>query len=179
MELKRSTLLKAREITVPVLIVAAVALVAFLTRGAWMPFLANVTGQNPFAGSEKAAIAGVEAFGTMNYQSSYENWKSSLCAVSTKDGCDFIIKLTDTSKMWDKAVAAKTVRTTKAEPVAMIDSNKDEMRSGWKLKVTITEASRVKTNEVYVVVAKDGGQWKFERFMLGPEIEKYTQKETK
>jgi hypothetical protein len=178
-ELKRSTLLKVREITVPVLVVAIVAMVAFLTRGTWMPFLANITGQNLFAGSEKAAIAGVEAFGTINYQSTYENWKSALCAVSTKDGCDLLITIADTSKFWDKAIEQKTVRTTKASPVAMIDSNKSEMRAAWKVKVDVTEASGVKTNEVYVVVVKDGGQWKFERFMLGPEIEKYTQKETK
>ncbi len=179
MNINRSTLLKFRDVLVPLAIVAVVIVVALMTRSTWMPLLANVTGQNPFAGSEKAAIAGVEAFGTINYQDSYENWKTKLCAVSTKEGCDFIIKLSDISKMWDKAVEAKTVRTTKAKSVAMIDTNKDEMRAGWKLNVTVVEASGEKTNEVYVVVAKEDDQWKFERFMLGPEIEKYTQREAK
>lgn len=171
MEIKRSTLDRmvgyAKFFSMGIIIAAAF----YITNPFWLPFVR----QDPYIGSDKAAVTGAEAFFSVDAATGYEAWLKSVCDVSTKAGCDLTKALVETSGMWKQVEAQNTKRQVKAQALEMVDTAKDgTVAAVWK--VQLKEASGDKTSEIFVAVAKEDDQWKFERYLLKQEAERYTNK---
>lgn len=174
MQINRTTLNKivryAKYFSIGIILAAAL----YITSPFWLPYVQR----DPYIGSDKAAVAGAEAYFTVNAATGFDAWLQHVCEVSTKAGCDLTRTMAETNGMWKQAESQKTIRKVKAQALAMVDTAKDGMLAAvWKVK--LFEVSGDKSTELYVAVAKEDGAWKFERFLMKQEAERYTKQGTK
>ncbi len=170
MEIKRTTLDKIVNYAKFLAIGLIFAAVLYGTSSFWLPLIQH----DPYIGSDKAAVAGAEAYFSVDIEKGYDSWLKGVCEVSTKAGCDLTKTLAESSGMWKQVESQKTNRQVKAQAVAMVDTAKDGTAAAvWKIKVM--EASGDKQSEVFVAVAKEGDTWKFDRLLLKQEAQRYTQ----
>jgi hypothetical protein len=153
-------------------IILAAAL--YVTSPSWLPYIQR----DPYIGSDKAAVAGAEAYFTINAEAGFETWLKRVCDVSTQAGCDLTRTIAETNGMWQQVESQKTNRKVKAQALAMVDTAKGGTTAAvWKVK--LSEISGDKTTEIFVAVAKEDETWKFERFLMKQETERYTGQESK
>ncbi len=172
MEIKRTTLGKIVNYVKFLAIGLIIAGVLYGTSSFWLPLIRH----DPFFDSDKAAVAGAEVYFSVNAEKGYETWLKAVCDVSTKEGCELTKTMAETTGIWKQVEAQKTNRQVKAQAVAMVDTAKDGTTAAvWKINVM--EASGDKQSEVFAAVAKEGDIWKFQRFLLKQEAQRYTQTE--
>jgi hypothetical protein len=136
-----------------------------------------------------AAVSGVEATFTLDYEEPIEDWLARLCEVSTEEGCqvaetflmDSMISILETKQ-------AKTICTAEyAEKVdfgIQTDGVGDDEKvvyewEVWKVSFTLSDPWDDVDGEdtVFVQVNNEEGEWKFARILFEQETEKYIKEE--
>jgi hypothetical protein len=132
-----------------------------------------------------AAVAGVEAAFTLDYEEPIEDWLARLCDVSTEESC----QVSETFLMDSMASILETKKaktTCSAEYVEKVDSGTETDGVGddekvvykwevWKVNLTLSnpwEGAEGK-DTVFVQVNNEEGEWKFARILFDQEAEKY------
>jgi len=130
------------------------------------------------AAAEKAVVEGIEAFFQIQSDTGKEAWLSHFCSLSTVNGCALIEMGAD--RLWKKYAEAKTSVQATVKAVEQISSTTAEQV--WKVEVTLSEplpGSNKTQEEVYAVVVETEGGWKFDRFLLEPEIQALNDRQKK
>jgi hypothetical protein len=136
-----------------------------------------------------AAVVGVEATFTLNYEEPIEDWLARLCEVSTEESC----QVSETFLMDSMASILKTKQpktTCSAEYIEKVDSGVQTDGVGddeevvyewevWKVNFTLSDPWEGAEGEdtVFVQANNEEGEWKFARILFEQEAEKYTSDE--
>jgi hypothetical protein len=164
----------------------SIVLVALVIGGLAL-FLAGLSGRTlpeltGIGSGRSVALAGAKAFYTIDYQDGPDVWAARLCAVSTQPACQFYQSVV-APFLWlefeehRSLIVAETAKATLlSEETA--GTRADAPMQVWQVAVTLSEpwpqGDRQTSFPAYVLVIKEESGWKFERFLLPEEIEKYT-----
>lgn len=130
------------------------------------------------AAAEQAAVKGTQAFFQIQSEAGKDAWLKHFCAISTENGCAFIQMGAD--RLWKKYTETKTSILATAKAIEQVSATTAEQV--WKLEVTLSEPlpGSNKTQEAaYVLVLKTDAGWKFDRFLLEPEIQSLIERQQK
>jgi hypothetical protein len=129
--------------------------------------------------AQKAALAGAQAFYTVDFEKGQQAWLDGLCSVSTQAGCTVYQDVIGPN-LWaafDQAQTATTVQVTAQEKV---DEQTAGTRGGapvqvWRLQIELSDPWPVQEEPQMVfsalaLVIQEGGEWKFERFLTDEEL---------
>ncbi|MFZ2095146.1 MAG: hypothetical protein WAV05_00785 [Anaerolineales bacterium] len=128
-----------------------------------------------------AAVAGVEAFYSVDYHESLDKWAARLCALSTEPICGFY-QNTVASFLQPDFEASQSVITAKAGETVLLADEIDATRENapmqiWQVGVSLSapwpQGDGQASFPAYVLVVKEESGWKFERFLLADELAKY------
>jgi hypothetical protein len=134
-----------------------------------------------FDSGRGAAVAGVEAFYSVDYQEGQDNWEARLCALSTEPACDFY-QNTVAPFLWPDFEVSQTVGTAKAGETIMLADEVTTTRVNapmqiWQVAVNLSapwpQGNGHASFPAYVLVVREESGWKFERFLLEDELAKY------
>jgi hypothetical protein len=156
------------------LITAAILVILKYSKGS----LARAIG---FDSGRGAAIAGVEAFYSVDYHEGQDKWAARLCALSTEPACDFY-QNTVVPFLWPDFEASQSVITAEAgEAVMLADevaaTHENALMQIWQVGVNLSapwpQGNGQASFPAYVLVVREESGWKFERFLLADELAKY------
>ena len=117
-----------------------------------------------------AAVAGTQAFFQINVKDGKDVWLKRFCAASTENGCALVGMGAD--RLWKKYQKAKT--TVQADVNALERVSATATEQVWRVAIKLTDplpGSNKTEDEAYVLVVKTAGGWKFDRFLLEPEVQ--------
>jgi hypothetical protein len=158
-----------------------------LVLGGLVLFLAGLSGRtlpelSGFGGGRSVALAGTKAFYTIDYQDGADVWAARLCAVSTQPACEFYQSIV-APFLWlefeeyHSLIVAETGKATLLSKETA-GTRGDAPMQVWQVTVNLSDPwpqGDGKTSfPAYVLVIKEESGWKFERFLLPEEIEKYS-----
>lgn len=134
-----------------------------------------------FDSGQSVALAGVQAFYTVDYSTGPDQWAARLCTASTELACQ-LYQNTFAPFLWSEFNAAKTIVTAEvtnpilvAEPAA--GGGSDAPMQIWQVAVTLSapwpQGDGQTAFPAHVLVVREGEQWKFERFLLKDELAAY------
>jgi hypothetical protein len=161
-----------------VVVLATIGIALMLIKFAGPP-LTQVVERNS---GQEAALAGTEAFYSVNYNDDQDVWTAHLCSVSSQAACSFYQK-TVASSVWPKFKTSRTVVTAKAGVPKFVSEDQPATRGGtpmqvWQVAVTLSapwpQGDGQTSFPAYVVVVREDSRWKFERFLLQEELAKYS-----
>jgi hypothetical protein len=129
---------------------------------------------SPSSGEDSAvslvATHAVENFFTVDYQEGKDVWLKRVCASSTASGCQFLSQGID--PMWERINSSKSVVKAQVVTVEKVADNSLEQVWVTTLKLSSPLPGTNKTQDkAYVVIEKAATGWKFDRFLLPPEIQ--------
>ena len=136
-----------------------------------------------------AAAAGVEAFFTLDYEETPEEWLARVCAQSTEEGCGvtesfFLASIDGILEEKQPKTTCSATYGEKVDAGSETDGVGDEEEvvyewEVWTVSLTLSNPweGAEKEQEVYVQVNTEDGEWKFARILFDQEVEKYS-KET-
>jgi hypothetical protein len=120
--------------------------------------------------SEKAAVDGTQAFFQIQVSEGKDTWLSRFCSLSTESGCAFLRAGAD--RLWQRYAEAKM--SVQAQVTALEMVKRSSTEQVWKVDVELSSplpgSNRTK-DEAYALVVKSEPGWKFDRFLLEPEIQ--------
>lgn len=117
-----------------------------------------------------AAVAGTQAFFQINVNEGKDTWLNRFCAASTENGCALVRMGAD--RLWQKYQEAKT--SVQAEVNALERVSATAREQVWRVAIKLTvplPGSNKTEDEAYVLVVKTENGWKFDRFLLEPEVQ--------
>lgn len=117
-----------------------------------------------------AAVAGTQAFFQINVTEGKDTWLNRFCAASTENGCALARMGAD--RLWQKYQEAKTSVQAEVNALERVSTTANEQV--WRVAIKLTEplpGSNKTEDEAYVLVVKTDNGWKFDRFLLGPEVQ--------
>lgn len=120
--------------------------------------------------SSDVAVSALEAFFQIDAKEGKEAWLNRICLLSTENGCKFIS--TGSDVLWTKYQKAEvdvSAIVALEEKVAESD-----IAQVWKMNIILSAplpSSNKLQDIAYVVVVKTDNIWKFDRFLLKPEID--------
>ena len=181
-------------IAVLVLLVLAIGAFYAIQNGLLDDLAAIISGQHDIEQQEHpgmdAAITGIEAVFTLDYEESEEDWLARVCAVSTESGCTMAETWLAPSMTKIKTDAqAKT--GSSADAIRLVDSGvetdgvADEEVTGyswevWEVALSFEapweDAEEIKN--LFVQVSNEDGGWKFVRILFDEEAKKYAEETT-
>ncbi len=119
--------------------------------------------------ASKAAVSALQAFFHVDYRNDKETWLNDVCAESTPTGCQLITAGADA--MWSKFQEGKADVTATVTPQEKVAETATEQV--WKMLVALSAplpgSNKIQDTAYGAVVKTDNG-WKFDRFLLEPEI---------
>lgn len=119
--------------------------------------------------ASKAAVSALQAFFHVDYRNENETWLNEVCAESTPTGCQLITSGADA--MWSKFQEGKADVTATVTPQEKVAETATEQV--WKMLISLSAplpGSNKIQDTAYVAVVKTDNGWKFDRFLLEPEI---------
>ena len=119
--------------------------------------------------ASNAAVSALQAFFHVDYRNEKETWLNDVCAESTPTGCQLITAGADA--MWSKFQEGKADVTATVTPQEKVAETATEQV--WKMLVALSAplpGSNKIQDTAYVAVVKTDNGWKFDRFLLEPEI---------
>lgn len=128
--------------------------------------------------AEQAAVKGTQAFFQIQSEAGKDAWLEHFCSQSTESGCAWIQMGAD--RLWKKYAEAKTSIQATVKAVKQVSAT--EAEQAWKVEVTLSEplpGSNKTQEEAYVLVVKTEQGWKFDRFLLEPEIQALIERQQK
>lgn len=117
-----------------------------------------------------AAVAGTQAFFQINVNEGKDAWLTRFCAESTENGCALVRMGAD--RLWQKYQEAKTTVQAKVQVLERVSTSANEQV--WRVAVKLSEplpGSNKSEDEAFVLVVKTDRGWKFDRFLLEPEVQ--------
>ncbi len=126
----------------------------------------------------KAAVEGTQAFFQIQIDSGKDAWLNHFCSLSTENGCTLTRMGAD--RMWKKYVDAKTSVQATAKALEQVSNTVTEQV--WRVEVTLSEplpGSNKTQDEAYVLAVKTDAGWKFDRFLLEPEVKALQERQKK
>jgi len=128
--------------------------------------------------AEQAAVKGTQAFFQIQSEAGKDAWLEHFCSLSTESGCAFIQMGAD--RLWKKYAEAKTNIQATVKAVEQVSATATEQV--WKVDVSLSEplpGSNNTQEEAYVLAVKTDAGWKFDRFLLEPEIQVLIERQQK
>ena len=128
--------------------------------------------------AEQAVIEGTQAFFQIQSEAGIDAWLDHFCSLSTESGCAFIQIGAD--RLWNKYTDAKTSIQANVKVVEQVSATATEQV--WKVDVSLSEplpGSNKTQEEAYVLAVKTDAGWKFDRFLLEPEIRALIERQQK
>jgi hypothetical protein len=134
-----------------------------------------------FDSGRGAAIAGVEAFYSVDYHEGQDKWAARLCELSTEPACDFY-QNTVAPFLWPGFEASQSVITAKTAETVMLADEVAATRGNapmqiWQVGVNLSapwpQGNGQAFFPAYVLAVREESGWKFERFLLEDELAKY------
>lgn len=134
-----------------------------------------------FDSGRGAALAGAQAFYSVDYQDGQDVWAARLCSVSTQPACD-IYQNTIAPFLWPEFETAQTVVTAKAgDPTLLAEetaaTRQDAPMQVWRVALELSapwpQGDGQTSFPAHVLVVREEAGWKFERFLLEDELVKY------
>ena len=133
-----------------------------------------VTPAAPIPADAQAAVLGISAIYTIDYQEPASAWLSRVCSVSTQAGCQFTSGYVAAMVQLD-AQKYQIQTGCSVTPVEAVDTLADGARV-WKLQVHLDHPwpGAAEAQDVYALVTRDeNGPWKFERLLFSQESAQY------
>ena len=128
--------------------------------------------------SLQSAMDGTKAFFEVNYHDGKDIWLNRFCSFSSEVGCELVSMGADT--LWKKYLDEKIVTLAEIVPVARIAETPDEQVWQLIVKLSTPLPGSNKTEDVaFVLVVRNGNEWRFDRFLTKPEIQVIAEKATK
>ena len=127
--------------------------------------------------AREAAVAGAQAFYTVDYQNGKQAWLDQLCAVSTSTGCA-IDQNVFVPALWPQLEAAKTSTTVQLSAqekvIDQINPLGDVPQQVWKLEIQLSapwpaQEQPLTSFPALALVMRENAAWKFERFLTEDE----------
>jgi hypothetical protein len=135
-----------------------------------------------FDSGRGAALAGVKVFYSVDYHDGQDVWAARLCALSTEPACDFY-QNTVAPFLWPEFDAHQTLVTAEAGDPVMLAEELAGTRGNapmqvWQVAVTLSapwpQGDGQTSFPAHILVVREESGWKFERFLLEEELDKYT-----
>lgn len=131
-----------------------------------------------------AAVAGAQAFYTVDYQNGKQVWLDQLCAVSTSSGCT-IDQNVFVPALWPQLEATKTSTTVqvsaKEKVLDQVNPLSSVPQQVWKLGIQLSAPWPAQEQPLTIfpalaLVMRENGGWKFERFLTEDEANAFENK---
>lgn len=132
------------------------------------------------AAARGAALAGAQAFYTVDYTAGQQKWLDQLCAVSTQAGC-IVYQNVIVPNLWSQIEAGKVVTTVEVSVQEKVQEQVASTRNNspmqvWRLNIQLSSPWPVQQEPItefpaLTLVIKENGVWKFERFLTEEEIQ--------
>jgi hypothetical protein len=126
----------------------------------------------------KAAVEGTQAFFQIQIDAGKDAWLNHFCSLSTENGCALTRMGAD--RLWKKYAEAKA--SVQATAKALEQFSKTPTEQVWRIEVTLSEplpGSNKTQDEAYVLAVKTDAGWKFDRFLLEPEVKALQERQKK
>ena len=131
------------------------------------------------AAARGAALAGAQAFYTVDYSAGQQQWLNRLCSVSTQAGC-IVYQNVIVPNLWSKLEEGKTVTSVEVTAQEKVQEQVASTRGNaptqiWRLKIQLSSPWPVQKDPItefpaLTLVIKEDGAWKFERFLTEEEL---------
>lgn len=134
-----------------------------------------------FDSGRGAALAGAQAFYSVDYHDGQDVWAARLCSLSTQPACEFY-QNTVAPFLWREFENAQTVVSAKAGDATLLaeetaatrrDAPMQVWRVALELSVPWPQGDGQTSFPAHVLVVREDAGWKFERFLLEDELVKY------
>ncbi len=128
--------------------------------------------------ASQAAVEGTQAFFQIQSETGKDAWLDHFCAMSTESGCTFVQMGAD--RLWKKYASSKVSVQATVKAVEQVSVTAAEQV--WKVEIILSEplpGSNKSKEEAYVLVVKTEKGWKFDRFLLEPEIQTLIERQQK
>jgi hypothetical protein len=119
---------------------------------------------------QKAAVDGVSAFYTFDYEESPDAWSERVCARSTAKGCE-IVKSYFAPTVHELVLIHRVKTGCDVKAVRLVDDKGDTKT--WEMQVTLNNPwadLESASQTVYVEVSLEQGQWLMNRILFNQEI---------
>jgi hypothetical protein len=130
--------------------------------------------------AQLAAIAGAQAFYTMDHTSGQQVWLDQLCRVSTQIGCTAYQNVI-VPALWPALEMAQTTTTAKVSAEEMVLEQVAPSRGNasiqiWRLQIYLSSPWPMQEDPVLdfpalALVVQEAEVWKFERFLTEEEVQ--------
>ncbi|MBI4928244.1 MAG: hypothetical protein HY835_10795 [Anaerolineae bacterium] len=127
--------------------------------------------------ASQAALAGAQAFFTLDYQAGQAAWAERLCAVSSAAGCsmhrDVILPA-----LWSGLETGQTITTAEVSAEEKVAQQTGPLGNVpmqvWRLNISLSAPWPVQNQPLtrfpaLALVVRENGEWKFERFLSEEE----------
>jgi hypothetical protein len=141
-----------------------------------------VTPTDEDAAAQAAAVAGARAFYTLDYRQGQQAWLDKLCQVSTQTGC-VVYQNVITPNLWPALEEGRTITTVNVRVDDKVSEQTASSRGDapmqiWRMKIELSAPWPVQREpetafSALGLVIKEGGVWKFERFLTEEEMQTY------
>lgn len=127
--------------------------------------------------AQSAAVAGAQAFYSVDYQKGKQAWLDQLCAVSTSTGCAMDQNVFVPS-MWPQLESAKISTTVQVSAQGKVVDQVNPLgnvpQQVWKLGIQLSapwpmQKQPLTSFPALALVARESGAWMFERFLTEDE----------
>ncbi len=133
-----------------------------------------------------AALAGAQAFYSVDAREGEQAWIDQLCAASTQAGCEADQNML-VPALWNQLEAAQTVTSVQVSAQNKIADQVASTRGNapmqiWQLQIQLSapwpmQSSQQTSYSALALVVKENGAWKFERFLTEDELPVYNAKD--
>ena len=127
--------------------------------------------------AQAAAVAGAQAFYSVDYQKGKQTWLDQLCTVSTSAGCTMDQNVF-VPALWPQLEAAKTSTTVQVSAqekvLDQVNPLGDVPQQVWKLSIQLSapwpaQEQPLTSFPALALVMRENAAWKFERFLTEDE----------
>ncbi|GAP09982.1 hypothetical protein BECAL_01136 [Bellilinea caldifistulae] len=135
------------------------------------------------AAARDAALAGTKAFYTVDYTTGQQHWLDQLCSVSTQTGC-IVYQNVIVPNLWSQLEEGKTVTTVEVSAQQKVQEQVASTRDHapmqvWRLNIQLSSPWPMQKEPItdfpaLVLVIKENGSWKFERFLTDEELQAFS-----
>jgi hypothetical protein len=134
--------------------------------------------------AQASAVAGAQAFYSVDYQKGMQAWLDQLCAVSTSTGCAMDQNVF-VPALWPQLEAGKTNTTVKVtvqeKVLEQVSPLGDVPQQIWKLNIQLSapwpaQEQPLTSFSALALVLRENSAWKFERFLTVDETQALNKK---
>jgi hypothetical protein len=128
--------------------------------------------------AQAAAVAGAQAFYSVDFKKGKQAWLDRLCAVSTNTGCAMDQNVF-VPALWPQLEAGKTATTVQvavqAKVLEQVNPLGNVPQQVWRLGIQLSAPWPVQKQPItsfpaLALVVRENGTWKFERFLTEDEV---------